>query len=281
MSDEERGVEEGSDEAVVEEPEAVEPVEEPEAVEPVEEPEAVEPAEEDVAAEPVEQEPAIPEPEAPVVPTSDGFWATGAPAPDPEALKPARKQTGLIVVVASIVLVLLVCVFAGPALYKAIVGRSTPEVTSTAASKAKITVTIDFVKALLNSDTMAIKALLPDEVQNAITAAQWTEIASEDASAVVVFAPAIWSGDAKAVVTLTAPDTTGTLTFTIASADATSVAMAADIAGSTEMDTIELVAAGANWRVVSISNGTDTTLFDVALVQSMVASPTPDPSTAP
>jgi hypothetical protein len=224
-----------------------------------------EPAPVDPGMESVATDVTPPSPQAP-----DFFASEG----EPQAPKPPRKNTGLIVVVASIVLILLACVFIGPVLYRAVTKTgpaSTTETATVAPTKAKITVTIGFVQALLNGDTMAIKAFLEDDVQSAITQAQWEELASLDASAVVTFDPAVWAGDSKATVTLSAEDATGTLVFTTDAANPLSINMQADIAGTVESDAIILAPAGSGWRVVSISNGTDSTVFDAALVKSMVA----------
>jgi hypothetical protein len=256
MSDDERGVEEVTpaevtDESAVSEPAA--PASESESV----------PA---------------PEPAPTAEPASAPVPMTSA-ASEPEALSP-RKNTGLIVVVAAIVIVLLAVVFAGPGLYTAVIKKSTPAATTATPSKAKITVTIGFVKALLNGDTLAIKGFLPPDVQSAITDAQWAQLASQDTSPVVQFAEPTWSGDSTAVVAIATTDTTGTLTFGVDAANPLSIVMQADIGGTTENDTIVLVQAGSDWRVVSISNGSQTTAFDAKLVKSMVSTATAAPTTS-
>jgi hypothetical protein len=231
---------------------------------------------EDPAADaPVGEEPAA----------ADDFWKAPPVAEmpaqlEPEPMQPVRKQTGLIVVIASILLVLIAAVFVGPGLYAALIHTEAPKV-AVSAERTRITTAIDFVKALLNGQTMDIKALLPDDVQNAITAEQWAQIASADTTPVVTFASPVWTGDGKAVVTLSAPDTTGTLTFTTPSVDATTVTMAADIGGSTELDTISMLKVGVGWRIVSLANDLETTVFDAALMKSMVATPVVEPTTTP
>jgi hypothetical protein len=273
MSDEETKPEELSDATEVAEPDLADSAAEPVVAEPEHEPEpeaAAEPEPEDApeiepGAEPVP----VPEPEpAPEAqPVSAVFEA--------ELLEPPRKHTGLIVVVASLVLLLAAFVFIGPFLYKAVFTATSAPTSSVAPSKAKITIAIGFVEALLNGDTLAIKPFLQDNAQKAITDAQWKLLAAQDATPAVTFAAPTWTGDTKADVKLSAQDTTGTLTFTIDPAKPLTVLMSADIGGTAEHDTVILVQAGSDWRVLSISNGTDTTTFDATLVKSMVSTDTP------
>jgi hypothetical protein len=263
MSDDERGVDELPPTEVTDEPAAMEPATT---------------TEKEAPAQPVTEAAMEPEAEASAEPGE-----TGAPMASPvtelDELAP-RKNTGLIVVVASIVIVLLAVVFAGPALYTAVIKKSAPAASTASVSKAKLTVAIGFVKALLNGDTLAIKGFLPPDVQGAITDAQWAQLASQDASAVVQFATPKWSDDTTAVIAIAAQDTTGTLTFGLDAAKPLSVVMHADIAGTTEIDTVVLVQVGSDWRVVSISNGTQTTAFDAKLVKSMVSTATAAPATS-
>jgi hypothetical protein len=213
-----------------------------------------------------------------------------APAPMTESpITPAPKRTGLFITVAAVVLILLAFVFAGPTLFAALSkksGTSSGATSETAPSKAKITVAIEFVKALLNGDTLAIKVFLRDDAQKAITEDQWKELAAQDTTSAIVYSDVTWSGDTTAVMTLKAPDTgsgesTGTLTFRYDDTEPLNVVMSADIGQSTEVDTIVLAQSGTGWRVVSISNGTQTTSFDAALIKSMVDTSTAAPTTTP
>lgn len=224
----------------------------------------------ETAAEPEAAEPAPSAPETPAYPPVAG-----------EELPPTRSKMGLVVVVASIILLLAAFVIGGPALYSALSKSSTP--TSVSDTKAKVTVATGFVEALLAGDTLAIKSYLPDNVQKAITDAQWQELAAQDSTGGLTFSAAKWSGDTTAVVTLAAQDTTGTLRFSVDPVKPLTVVMTADIGGSTEIDTVALVKQGTGYRVVSISNGSETSTFDEALIKSMVASDTvaPETSTTP
>ena len=261
MSDENRGVHEVPVDETMEETAMTEASAEPEPAEPM----------------PPESMPAVPEPAEPPEPRP--VDVTSMPMGEMEEPLP-RKNTGLIVVVASIVLVLLAVVFAGPALYTAVIKQNAPAASASAPAKAKITVAIGFVKALLNGDTLAIKGYLPPNVQSAITDAQWADLAAQDSSPSVQFADPKWSGDTTAVVALAAQDATGSLTFGLDAAKPLAVVMRAEISGTTEIDTITLVQVGSGWGVVSISNGTETTVFDAKLVQSMVATGTAEPATS-
>jgi hypothetical protein len=238
--------------------------------------------------------PAAPEPESTAPEQTEApqdFSPTPPLAPEPvteSPITPAPKRTGLFITVAAIVLILIAFIFAGPTLFAAISkssGGSSTTTTTTSASKAKITVAISFVKALLNGDTLAIKVFLRDEVQQAITEDQWKELAAQDTTSAIVYSDVTWSGDTTAVMTLKAPDTgsgesTGTLTFRTDETEPLNVVMSADIGQSTEVDTIVLAQTGSGWRVVSISNGSQTTSFDAALIKSMVDTSTAAPSTS-
>jgi hypothetical protein len=191
-----------------------------------------------------------------------------------EDLEPPRNRTGLVVVIAAIVLILAAAVIGGPILFRALQTTGKTGTVSSAVSKQKIEVGISFVEALLNGETLKIKGHLTDAAQTAITEAQWQELASQDQSAIASFTAPVWSGDTTAVVNLTAQDATGTLTFSLDPAKPLVVVLKAELSGSTEMDTLTLVAAGSGWRVLSLSNGTETTNFDAELVKSMVATPT-------
>lgn len=246
----------------------------------------------DEAAEPVVEEPGTdetvleaepeaqpepgtePEAETAVEPTPEPEPVAAAPVTSLDDLEPPRNRTGLVVVIVAIVLLLIAAVVGIPLVYQAMKATNTPAATTSTPSRQKITVGIDFVEALLNGDTLAIKSHLTDTAQKAITDEQWQGLASQDASAIAQFSTPAWSGDSTAVVTLTAQDATGTLTFSVDPAKPLSVVLKADLAGSVEMDVLTLVQAGTGWRVVSLSNGTETTKFDAELIKSMITTPT-------
>jgi hypothetical protein len=230
--------------------------------------------------------PGAPGPEEPVAPAqpvpSSEIQPTSSAVPVTETGSPVSpKRTGLFVLVAALVLVLLAAVVAGPIMFAAIskTSSSSSSTTTLTPARAKITVSIAFVKALLNGDTLAIKAYLRDSVQKAITDAQWKELAAQDTTSEIQYTAPVWSGDTTAVIKLSAADSTGvestgTLTFKYDETEPLSVVMSADIGGTTEVDTIVVEQSGTDWRIVSISNGSQTTTFDATLIKSMVSTST-------
>jgi len=230
--------------------------------------------------------PGTPEPE-PIMPAQDVAPEPTKPEPSPVMMTepPRQSRTGLIVALVAVVLLVGAFVLAGPMLFS-LVNKSTnsSSTTTVAPTRAKITVAIDFVKALLNGDTLAIKTFLRDDAQAAISEDQWTELAAQDSTSVITYTPAAWSGDTTAVIKFTAPDTagadsTGTLTFAYDETEPLTIVMSAVIGETTEVDKVVLAQAGTGLRVVSISNGTQTTTFDAALIKSMVDTSTAAPST--
>lgn len=208
--------------------------------------------------------------EAPVAPVPDEVPAPDqAPAPavmvpDAEAAGTPRSRTGLMVVVTAIIVI----VIAGVLGLLWMRGAASPNASS--ATRAKVTTAVGFVEAILDGDTMAIKPFLTDSAQNAASAEQWAEIASSDTTGLVTFTTPVWTGDTKAFVSLSAQGTTGTMVFTYDSAKPLDVTMLATAAGTTETDTVTLVAAGSSWRVVSIANSTNKTVFDAAMIKSII-----------
>lgn len=231
--------------------------------------------------------PGMPEPE-PMMPAQDVAPeppVAEAPATVTEPAAPQKSRTGLIVVVGAILLLLVAFVVAGPMLFSLVSKTSggASSTSTTSPTKAKITVAIGFVKALLNGDTLAIKTFLRDDAQAAISEDQWTELASQDSTTAISYTETKWTGDTTAVVSFTAPDaagteSTGTLTFAFDETEPLTIVMSAVIGDTTEVDKVVLEAVGTGWRVVSISNGSQTTNFDAALIKSMVDTATAAPS---
>jgi hypothetical protein len=229
--------------------------------------------------------PGMPEPE-PTMPAQDVAPDQTEPEPPPAMMTepPKQSRTGLIVALIAVVVLVGAFVLAGPMLFSLVNKTSGSSTTTTVApTRGKITVAIDFVKALLNGDTLAIKTFLRDDAQAAISEDQWTELAAQDSTAAITYTPTTWSGDTTAVISFTAPDTagsesTGTLTFAYDETEPLTIVMSAVIGDTTEVDKVVLVQAGTGWRVVSISNGTQTTTFDAALIKSMVDTSTAAPS---
>lgn len=203
---------------------------------------------------------------------------------EPADLEPPRKQTGLIVVVASMVLLLILAVFAGPPMYDAVnkwlSGKSPVTTETLSPAKAKITATIGFVQAYMDTDVLKLRPFLTDEAQAAATDAQWTATAATLATGAITFNAPVWSGDTTAVVTFSAPDaltgseTTGTLTFGTTDAQPPTVTMVFDSAGSADEVTFTLLSSGSTWRVVSETSAGGSGNYDAEFVGSIIPTDT-------
>lgn len=257
MSDEEVGTEEVKD--------AVDP----------EEVVAAEPAEVGAAAEPA----AVVTPPAPPAP----------PVAEPVTAMSPRKNTGLIVVVGSIVLILvLALVFWQPmfdAAKKMTSGTPTSTTEVVSPAKAKVTATIGFVEAYMDQDVLKMKPFLTDEAQAAALEADWKATAATIPTGSITFTAPVWSGDTTAVLTFSAPDlasgseTTGTLTFGYSDTAPLAVTMLFDSGGSADTVTFTLVQGGTTWRIVSETSSGGGGSYDATFVQSIITSATPSPAT--
>lgn len=221
----------------------------------------------------------VPAPDAMPVPAPD---ALPAPMPAPDAMPvptPAAdasvgtgagpsNRTGLVVAIVAIVVILVAGAVGLLWMRGAFSGGGSTSSSSTV--RAKVTTALGFVEAILDGDTMAIKPFLTDAAQNAASADEWAAIASGDTTGLVTFSAPAWTGDTQASVSLSAQSTTGTIVFKYDAAKPLDVTMLATAGGTTETDTVTLVAAGSAWRVVSIANGTNKTVFDATMIKSLV-----------
>jgi hypothetical protein len=253
MSDEDREVG-GSADTTEADAEQSAAAEEPIAAESTETPDVVEAAGERAAAEAPEESAAAEEFEA-----------------------PAPRKTGLIVVVGAALVVFAALVVGAFILAGGIANRSATGLAAKTPARANITQAMGFTEALMNGETMAIKPFLLDSVQGALTAAQWAEVASQDATAGYAFSQPSWSGDRKAVVPVSTSDSTGTLTFMSESSESTAVVVTVDIAGTSQVYTVELIRSAPSWRIVSMTDGVTPLVFDETLVKSLVDTTTATP----
>jgi hypothetical protein len=216
----------------------------------------------------------VPEPDAVPAPVPEAVPAPdAAPAPMAGAMPDAgvgtgaasSSRTGLVVAIVAVV-VILIAAAVGLMWARGSFSGSTGSSTA----RAKVTTAVGFVEAVLDGDTMAIKPFLTDAAQSAASAKQWAAIASGDTTGLVTFTTPVWTGDTKTFVSLSAQNTTGTMVFTYDAAKPLDVTMLATAGGTTETDTVTLVAAGSYWRVVSIANSTNKTVFDAAMIKSLV-----------
>jgi hypothetical protein len=208
----------------------------------------------------------VPTPDETPVPVSDQTPAPDAASPDTEPVAP-RNRTGLVVVIAAIVVIVIA---GGLGLMWARGMFPGGASSSSSVARAKVTTALGFVEAVLDGDTMAIKPFLTDDAQNAATADEWAEIASSDTTGLVTFTKPVWTGDTQAAVSLNAQGTTGTIVFTYDETKPLDVTMLATAGGTTETDTVTLVAAGSAWRVIQLANATNKTVFNAAMIKSLV-----------
>jgi len=203
------------------------------------------------------EEQAAPFAPAPVVPVGE--------------VAPKHNRTGLAVFAAAAVLLLVALVAGAFVLMPALNKSKTPEPAATGdTTKARVETTIAFLNALFADDTMKIKPLLTDEAQNAITAAQWDDIASAFPTVTVTFDEPTWSSDSTAVVAVTTGETTATLSVGVTPDTTNTVNVVLDVSGSAESATVSLVQVGTGWRVLSLTDATGgSTLYDDAFVKSL------------
>lgn len=203
-------------------------------------------------------------------PSADGM--TPDPAFEPGTpIPPAKNRTGLIVVVAALLLLLV----AGVALAMSLIPAAR-EATGSAepdATKAQIEATMGAMKALRINDYPGVKPFLTDEAQNAVTPAQWSEIATmslESGVASATFSPAKWAGETTATVDYDIDGATGTMTFSPAAGKPNVVTMnESGVDGELVYD-FELVAVGSSWRVLSITPKAETYPLDAEFVKSLL-----------
>lgn len=257
MSDSEVGTEEANETVKVEEPAAAAPVEEPVVVAPV----------------------APPAP--PMMP----------PMPEPVTALPPRRQTGLMVVVGTILLILVLAIVFWQPLFDAVtkVTSGKPSVTTETISpaKAKVGATIGFVEAYMNQDVLSLKPYLADEAQAAASDADWKSTAATIPTGSITFTAPVWSSDTTAVLTFSAADvasgseTTGTLSFGYLEAKPLAVTMLFDSGGSADVVTFTLVQSGTTWRIVSEASTGGNGNYDAAFVQSIITTTTASEVTTP
>lgn len=217
---------------------------------------------------PEEQDVAPEEQDVTKAPTSDG------PIPSPE-LTPARKRTGLIVVVGALLLV------AGVAGAAQLIPLARQKVGSSDAAndKPRIEVAIEFMKkAYLPNDIVASKPFLTDAAQNAITVTQWAEVTSISASGVntsAVFTPTTWTGDTTATVGYEIQNqdqvATGTLLFAPSPYLPGTVVLTWIESEGVLVYDIGMVAEGPAWRVVSFTQQSEPFLLNETWVQELIA----------
>jgi hypothetical protein len=207
--------------------------------------------------------------EAPLTPAS-----TVDPPVASDASLPARR-TGLMVVIAALLL-LLVAGVAGAAMLLPLSQRAAAPVKRDAAQdKARIQVAIGVMEALRIYDLEAVKPLLTDSAQKAITAEQWVAAAAASEVPSSTFSPAIWTGEATATVDYNIDGSTGTMMFAPNPAKADVVTMTESGPDGELVYDVELVAAGSGWRVLSLTPKAETFFLDEEFVKSLVETPTP------
>lgn len=198
-------------------------------------------------------------------------------APEPE-LPP--KRTGLIVVVAA-ALLLLVAAVAGAMvltpLARTMFGspdvRGAQSVRDAAATKARIETAIGLMEALRVNNLGAVRPFLTDKAQTAITAEQWSEVASTALASGVpsaTYSPAKWTDNTTATVDYEIDGATGTMSFSPNPAKPNVITMTENGPDGLLVYDIELAANGTGWRVVALTPMAETYPLDEDFVKSLV-----------
>jgi hypothetical protein len=209
--------------------------------------------------------------------------AAGTPeSPTPFALESARppRRTGLVVVMAA-ALLLLVAAVAGAMvltpLARTLFGssdtRGAQSARDAAAAKARIETAIGLMEALRINDLGAVRPFLTDAAQSAITAEQWSEVASTAAASGVpsaTFSPATWADSATATVDYDIDGATGTMSFSPNPTKPNVVTMTENGPDGQLVYDIELAANGTGWRVVALTPMAERYPLDADFVKSLV-----------
>jgi hypothetical protein len=229
----------------------------------------------DTAATPAETAPV--QPEAAAV-------ATGAPElptpPFADELALPPRRTGLVVFVAA-ALLLLVAAVAGALLLAPLARRTfganghdaTQSARDAAAGKARMVAAIGLMEALRINDMGAVKPYLSDAAQSAITAEQWSEVASTAVASGVpsaTFSPARWAGVTTATVEYDIDGTTGTMSFSPNPKKPNVVTMTESGPDGELAYDIEFVAVGSGWRALSLTPMAETYPLDADFVRSLL-----------
>jgi len=221
----------------------------------------------------------------PAAPVEEDTLRTAAGTPEPPmpfALEPVLppKRTGLIVVVAA-ALLLLVAAVAGamvltPLAHTLLGSSDTRDAQSTrdaAAMKARIETAIGLMEALRVNNLGAVRPFLTDKAQTAITAEQWSEVASTALASGVpsaTFSPAKWTGSATATVDYAIDGATGTMSFSPNPARPNVVTMTENGPDGQLVYDVELAANGTGWRVVALTPMAERYPLDEDFVKSLV-----------
>jgi hypothetical protein len=205
---------------------------------------------------------------APLMPSS---------SPEP-ALQP--KRTGLIVVVAALLL-LLVAAAAGAmvltplarTLFGADKRSVAPGIAESARTKARIETAVGLMEVLRINDLAKVKPYLSDVAQNAITAEQWSEVASIAIASGVptaTYSPIRWADATTATVDYDIDSATGTMTFAPNSAKPNVVTMTDDGSDGQLVYDIELAPVGSGWRVLALTPMAETYPLDETFVKGLL-----------
>lgn len=224
---------------------------------------------------------ATPEEAAPVEQGTVGQVAGTPEPPMPFASEPVLppKRTGLIVVAAA-ALLLLVAAVAGAMvltpLARTVSGSQETrgaQSTRDAATKARIETAIGLMEALRVNNLGAVRPFLTDAAQTAITAEQWSEVASTALASGVpsaTFSPAKWTDSTTATVDYDIDGSTGTMSFAPNPTKPDLVTMTESGPDGQLVYDIELAADGTGWRVVALTPMAERYPLDQDFVKSLV-----------
>ncbi len=215
---------------------------------------------------------------------------TDTPAPltpsfAPEPTLPP-KRTGLIVVVAA-ALLLLVAAVAGAMvltpLARTLFGSGPRSATQgsveSARTKARIETAVGLMEVLRINDLAKVKPFLSDAAQEAITAEQWSEVASTAIASGIptaTYSPIKWADSTTATVDYEIDGTTGTMTFAPNPTRPTIVTMTENGADGLLVYDIELAPVGSGWRVLALTPMAERYPLDETFVKGLLdTTPTP------
>lgn len=192
----------------------------------------------------------------------------------PEPPAPSTNRGGpifLIVAAAVVVFALLGTAFLlMQAQNRAKTSGSKTATAAVVARKARVVAATDFLKDLFAGDSLAMKDLLTAAAQNAISPAQWNDIASAIPTASASFDALTWSSDTTATFAFNVEDTTGTIGVGVAVGTTGTVDVLLSSGGNTEAAKLQMLQEGGRWHVLSLTDQTGAvTVYDAAFVKKL------------
>lgn len=187
------------------------------------------------------------------------------------ASDPPVKRTRLVLVAAALLVLFVAGVAGGMLLQPLFRPQAAPDRRDTSQDKARIEVAIGLMKALRVNDLGAVKPFLTDAAQSAITAEQWSQVASASEIATATFAATKWSGDTTATIGYEVEGGTGTMAFAPSPDEPDVIVMTETGPDGELVYNIGLVPVGSGWRAVSLTPKAETYPLDADFVRSLIS----------